>query len=1801
MFDGAAVADVAIEAVPAPVVVRESDPAKDGGRKEVVFVDTKVAGFKNLEAGIRDGVAIVEIDGGADGLAQMALWAESHSGYDAIHVLSHGSEASLRLGSTTLTADGLLDAPIRIELSVIGQALASEGDLLVYGCSVAGGDAGQAFISALAAATGADVAASDDTTGAFSQGGNWVLERSAGDVAAVSLGVDGMQEFTGSLVSATITFEAGNYSSFTGATTTSVTYTHANITLTVTAKDSGNSSAAQIALGSSIGAAYNGAEDLYFVNDGNGKGGSFTISAGGGKVFDLTSFIFSNQNSWSGSQETFSVTTNKGGSFTFLAGAATVVNHTITINTDVSNYQGISWFTVTAPTGGAFMEIDDIVLDNIISNTSPTFTGGANTGLTVAENASITTITTAMLEVKDAEQSAANLTYTVTTAPTKGTLTKSGATLSANGTFTQADIDAGNIKYTPTANSTGSDSLVFKVSDGSAELTSQTFSITITDADPAISNASVNLAENTANSTTVTTVTASTDTNGLTYAITAGNASGAFAINSSTGVITVANSSLLNYEGGTTSYSLTVTVDDEDADTTADSTATITITITDVNEAPTATNDTGSATEAGGLSNGTAGSNATGNVLTNDTDPDAGATKTVTLVRTGNTEGAGTGGTVGQALTGTYGSLTLNSDGSYTYVVDDSNSTVQTLASGATLTDNFNYTVSDGTNTDIAVLAVTINGANDLPALGGTFTTAGTVNDNATATPFSSVTFTDQEGGTVSVTITYTAANGTLSSGGGGLTGSAGSYTLSGASPAALQTLLQALVFTPTANQTTPGGTVVTTFTLTPADATGSGTANATTQVTATSINDAPTVSAGGTTAYTEKTPLAAASGITVGDADGNWNGGTLVVQVTANADATNDRLYLPTSNPGGSAIWVNTTGNLLMSGSTQIGTASGSSASGSSALTLTFNGSATSTLVQSVAQSVLFDSDTFSPSTSSRTVTFTATDASSASANATQTVTVTATPDKPTLSGLTSPATATAFVENTVQTTPAQLFTAGTIADTDSTHFNGGYLRITGVGAGDLLTVGNQGTNAGQIGLSGSTVSYGGLTIGTVDGTENGATGTALKINFTTTDATIAAANALLQGILFSTGDAPSAARTLSVAIQDGTASAVSTAVTAVVNVTAQNDQPGTISDANAGANSVAENASVGATVGVTASSTDPDGDTITYSLTDSASGKFAINSSTGVVTVAAALDYETATSHTITVRASDGTLTRDQNFTISVTNVNENPIFTSTNTATVSEDAANGATVKDVDANDGDGGATDTGLTYTIQSGNTGSVFAINASTGVITVANTLDRETSGSYTLVVRATDGGAASTDQTITVTIGDVNDTAPVISSNGGGATAAISVAENATAVTTVTATDADTTGSKTFSISGGADQARFSINATTGALTFASAPDFENAVDVGDTAGNNTYVVVVQVSDGVTTDTQTITVTVTNVDEAPVFTSAAALSGEAGTTFTLDVNANNGDGGAADAGVTYSLTGGSAQGVFTINATTGALSGGSTLAAGTHTVIVRATDAGNTTTDQTITITVTAKQVVAAPPPPPPPPPPAPLPEPPKPLPLPPEPTPAPKPIPIPDPPSIAPGAEVGNTISIIPAVLTPAIGNSFQIAVAAKPPGGGDALVVNAPMKDTVVAEGARIAVTIPAEAFAHTKADAAVTLVATRADGQALPGWMTFNPQTGTFEGTPPPGFKGEVVVKVVAKDSEGREAVQTFKIQVGAGQGNAAPDRTGDLGQPGKLAKAVGRLGLTEQLRNLSRDGQKSDARALVSLLQGKGRAA
>jgi serralysin len=296
----------------------------------------------------------------------------------------------------------------------------------------------------------------------------------------------------------------------------------------------------------------------------------------------------------------------------------------------------------------------------------------------------------------------------------------------------------------------------------------------------------------------------------------------------------------------------------------------------------------------------------------------------------------------------------------------------------------------------------------------------------------------------------------------------------------------------------------------------------------------------------------------------------------------------------------------------------------------------------------------------------------------------------------------------------------------------------------------------------------------------------------------------------------------------------------------------------------------------------TDADvGQTVTYSITGGAdSAKFSIVAATGVLTFATAPNFEVPTDggtnnvyDLIVTATDDGSPvgSKIQTIAVTVTNVDDAPVITSSGSASFAENAT--GTVYTAAGSDPESAA----LSFTMGGTDAGR-FDINATSGAVTFKVTPNFEAAGDsgadnvYDITVTASDGDLSSAAQAVAITVTNVND-APVITSNGGGASAAINVAENTTAVTTVVATDADLPAQGiTYSITGGADSAHFSVVAATGVLTFSSAPDFENKLDVG---ADNVYDLIVTVTDDGSptgTKTQSIAVTVTNANEAPVIT-----------------------------------------------------------------------------------------------------------------------------------------------------------------------------------------------------------------------------------------------------------------------------------------------------------------------------------------
>ena len=240
--------------------------------------------------------------------------------------------------------------------------------------------------------------------------------------------------------------------------------------------------------------------------------------------------------------------------------------------------------------------------------------------------------------------------------------------------------------------------------------------------------------------------------------------------------------------------------------------------------------------------------------------------------------------------------------------------------------------------------------------------------------------------------------------------------------------------------------------------------------------------------------------------------------------------------------------------------------------------------------------------------------------------------------------------------------------------------------------------------------------------------------------------------------------------------------------------------------------------------------------------------------------------------INAAQGVISADGHYVAFFSYEVSYPVYVAAIGSKVVSISENSTAVTTVTATDPDAGQT---LSYSIIGGADAGKFTIGSTTGALSFVTApnfeLPTDAGGNnvYDVIVQASDGHGGIDTQAIAVTVNDVfENSAPTITSNGGGNTAALAIVENATAVTTVTATDPDAAQALNYSISGGADASKFTINADTGALLFVTAPNFEAPTDAG---RNNVYDVTVQVSDsygGI--DTQALSVSVVGRCHRPV-------------------------------------------------------------------------------------------------------------------------------------------------------------------------------------------------------------------------------------------------------------------------------------------------------------------------------------------
>jgi hypothetical protein len=149
-------------------------------RGELFFIDAGVADPGAFWLAAPKGGTVVCIPAGVDSWRFMAQEAARFQGLSAIHIVSHGQPGAMVLNGQHYAAADL--EQLTVPLQQLGHALTKNGDIFLYGCEVGAGIAGQTLLNTLAAATGADIAASKDNTGNAPHGGNWDLEITTGQI-----------------------------------------------------------------------------------------------------------------------------------------------------------------------------------------------------------------------------------------------------------------------------------------------------------------------------------------------------------------------------------------------------------------------------------------------------------------------------------------------------------------------------------------------------------------------------------------------------------------------------------------------------------------------------------------------------------------------------------------------------------------------------------------------------------------------------------------------------------------------------------------------------------------------------------------------------------------------------------------------------------------------------------------------------------------------------------------------------------------------------------------------------------------------------------------------------------------------------------------------------------------------------------------------------------------------------------------------------------------------------------------------------------------------------------------------------------------------------------------------------------------------------------------------------------------------------------------------------------------------------------------------------------------------------------
>ena len=1399
MFDGAAVAtaidivhnDVAVTkdvavAEKAPVdakavtsnapSVAEASPIPDASaapRHEIVFVDTSVENYQSLLTNLNPNTEVVLINPQQDGLKVIADTMANRHDIDAIHIISHGEEGKIQLGSDSVD-NNYLQSHADL-LATIGAGMSENGDILLYGCKVGADGTDLDFVQSLAQATHADVAASNDNTGSAQLGGNWVLEAHSGHIEAGLFGdVIDLNSYDALLAAPTsenfdgVTVDGtGRSQGTTGAARVIDGWTFQLLNAAGTLDTGSYVDVTRLTGDTSL--ANNSTDKAAYLN-GTYTGGTGTQAAGvfkatTGEEFKFVSITVEN----GGGANTYRLVGYRDGSA--VSGAtqnfiAPAFGSNTVVSVSGSQWDYVDEVRMVQQNGAADISIyvDDIVVATAIPpNAAPvSTTSGGTTAFTEGNNVTSTPVVVdSSITISDSDNSTL---ASGTVSITGGFQTGQDVLAFTNNPATMGNI-SGSYNATTGVMSLSSSGATATVAQWQAAYRSVTY--TDSSDTPNTGNRTVSFVVNDglANSTAGTKTVSVASTNDTPIATASGGTTAFTEGNNVTSTPVVIDSS--------------ITVSDLDSTTLATGTVSIT----------------------GNLQNGE-------DVLAFTNNP-------------------ATMGNISGSYNSTTGVMSLSSAGATATLAQ-----WQVALRSVTYTDSSNtpntanrtisFVVNDGsTSSTTTTKTVSVASVNDTPVdttSGGT--TAFTEGNNVTSTPVavdSSFTVTDLDNSTLASAVVAITGNlqtaedsllftnnpatmGNISASYNSATGVM-SLSSSGATAtvAQWQAALRSITYT---NSSDTPNTSNRTISFTTNDGTADGN-TATKVVSVASVNDTPIATAsGGTTAFTEganvtSTPVVVDSGITVSDVDSTTLA-SATVSITANLHTSEDVLAF-TNNPA-------TMGNIT-----------GSYTAGTGILSLSSAGAtATKAQWQAALRSITYTNSSDSPNTSNRTISFVVNDGSTNSSATTKTVSVAAANDTPvdTTSGGN-----TAFVQgNNITSTPVTVDSGFTVTDADNSTLASATVAITGnfQNGEDELAFTNNPATMGNV-----SASYNAAT-GVLTLTSAGATATTAQwqnalrsVTYTDTASSINTSN---RTISFTTNDGTAdgntSTKTVTVTGTDQspitTTSGGSTVFTEGNNVTSTPvtiDSSITISDSDSStlaSGTVAITGNLHTAEDVLALTSNP---TIMGDISasyNSATGVLTLTSASGTATKAqwqTALQSVTYTNSSETPNTSTRTISftindgnSDSNIstkTITVASINDSPVNTAPSSQSLPQDGSltfNSGNSNLISISDADAGSSSLEITLTAThgdvtlSGTTGLSFTVGGGASDVTMTFTGSRTDinnalnglvytptagyNGSASLQIVTNDqgntgsGGAKTDTDTINITVNPNN---PVIS------------------------------------------------------------------------------------------------------------------------------------------------------------------------------------------------------------------------------------------------------------------------------------------------------------------------------------------------------------------------------------------------------------------------------------------------------